>query len=81
MKSKIQKFFFVPVLPTVQSLIPKVFLDHLNIISHNSSEQFWKQIPVLSCTPDPTTNSEITNPNFKYLFDQLEQVLQVLFVY
>ena len=34
-------------------------------------------MPVLSCTPDPTTNSETTNPNFKYLFDQLEQVLQV----
>ena len=64
---------------SLQPLISKVFLNHLNIFSHNSSEQFLKQIPVLSCTPDPTTNSETTNPNFQYLFDQLEQVLQVFF--
>ena len=55
----------------------KKLLDHLNIISHNSSEQFWEQIPVLSCTKDPTTNSETPNANFKYLFDQIEQVFFV----
>ena len=37
----------------------------------------WK----VSCSPDSNTNSEITNPNFSKLFDQLEKVLQVLLVY
>ena len=34
-----------------------------------------------SCSPDPTTNSETTNPIFHDFFGQLEQVLQVLFIY
>ena len=39
---------------------------------------FQKQNPLkLSCSPDPTTNSEITNPNFHIFFYQLEQLLQV----
>ena len=34
-----------------------------------------------SCSPDPTTKSETTNPIFQEFFGQLEQVLQVLFIY
>ena len=33
------------------------------------------------CSPDPATNSETKNLNFPEFFDQLEQILQVLFGY
>jgi hypothetical protein len=32
----------------------------------------------MSCSSDPTTNSETMNPDFYKNFDQPEQVLQVL---
>ena len=34
----------------------------------------------LSCSPDPTTNTETTNTNYSKYFDQLEPFLQVWFV-
>ena len=37
---------------------------------------------ILSCLLDPTTNFEIiVHPNFSELYDKLEQVFQVRFVY
>ena len=36
---------------------------------------------LISCSPDPTTNSENTTPKFYNFFDHLELVLQVFFVY
>ena len=35
--------------------------------------QAWDELT----TPDPSTNSETTNPNFHEFFDHLEQVLQL----
>jgi hypothetical protein len=36
---------------------------------------------LLTCSPDPTTNSETMNLNFHESFDQLERVLQPFFLY
>ena len=42
---------------------------------------FQKRNPLkLSCSPDPTTNSETTNPNFQKKNYQLQQLSQVFFV-
>ena len=36
---------------------------------------------IVSCYPDSSTNSQITNPNCHEYFDQSDQLEQIIFVY